>query len=104
MFVTSLRRWIENFGKHARSRVIDGKTYRIVHLTSAHPALDGRIFHKECRSLARAGYEVMQVGNYDLNGIVDGVRLRGLGSSKDRFQRFTSRLFVYLPRGVSGRR
>jgi len=74
--------------------VIDQKTYRIVHLTSAHPALDVRIFHKECRSLARAGYEVMQVGNYDLNAIVDGVRLRGLGSSKGRFQRFTSRLFA----------
>jgi len=74
--------------------LIDKKTYRIVHLTSAHPALDVRIFHKECRSLARAGYEVMQVGNYDFNGIIDGVRLRGLGSSKGRFQRFTSRLFV----------
>jgi glycosyltransferase involved in cell wall biosynthesis len=76
------------------STVINAKTYRIVHLTSAHPVLDVRIFHKECRSLARAGYEVMQVGNYELNGIVDGVRLRGLGSRKSRFQRFTSRLFV----------
>jgi glycosyltransferase involved in cell wall biosynthesis len=78
----------------ARPVVIDGKTHRIVHLTSAHPALDVRIFHKECRSLARAGYEVMQVGNYDLDGIIDGVRLRGLGSNKGRFQRFTSRLCV----------
>jgi glycosyltransferase involved in cell wall biosynthesis len=72
---------------------IDRKNYRIVHLTSAHQALDVRIFHKECRSLARAGYEVIEVGNYDLNDIVDGVRLRGLGRSRGRIHRFTSRLF-----------
>ena len=94
MVFTLIQRWIDNFRKHARSSVVDRKTYRIVHLTSAHPALDGRIFHKECRSLARAGYEVMQVGNYDLNGIIDGVRLRGLGSNNGRFQRFTTRLFA----------
>jgi glycosyltransferase involved in cell wall biosynthesis len=74
--------------------VIDRKTSRIVHLTSAHPALDVRIFHKECRSLTRAGYDVVQVGNYDLNGTIDGVELRGLGSNKGRLQRFTSKLFV----------
>ena len=72
----------------------DTKACRIVHLTSAHPALDVRIFHKECRSLARAGYEVVQVGNYDLNDTIDGVRLRGLGSNRGRFQRFTSKLVV----------
>lgn len=31
---------------------------RIVHVTSAHPRTDNRIFNKECRALANAGYEV----------------------------------------------
>jgi glycosyltransferase involved in cell wall biosynthesis len=31
---------------------------RVVHVTSAHPATDPRIFEKECSSLAAAGYEV----------------------------------------------
>lgn len=71
------------------STVLDQKVYRIVHLTSAHAALDGRIFHKECRSLARAGYEVIEVGNYDLSDIVDGVKVQGMGWSKGRLHRFT---------------
>ena len=75
------------------SRVIDRKTYRIVHLTSAHEALDVRIFYKECRSLARAGYEVIVLGNHESNGIVDGVRLQGLRRSSGRIQRMTVKLF-----------
>ena len=31
---------------------------KIVHITTAHPALDIRIFQKQCRTLARAGHEV----------------------------------------------
>jgi glycosyltransferase involved in cell wall biosynthesis len=72
--------------------VIDRKTYRIVHLTSAHSALDVRIFHKECRSLARAGYEVVALGNHACTDIIDGVRLRGLGQSSGRIQRMTVKL------------
>jgi glycosyltransferase involved in cell wall biosynthesis len=75
------------------STVIDRKTYRIVHLTSAHPVWDVRIFHKECRSLARAGYEVIALGNHSCNDIIDGVRLRGLGWSSGRIQRMTVKLF-----------
>ena len=34
---------------------------RVVHLTSAHPRDDIRIFLKECRSLSAHGYEVLFV-------------------------------------------
>lgn len=74
------------------SVMTDPKPYRIAHLTSAHPPLDGRIFDKECRSLARAGYEVFQIGNYDLTGIISGVKVQGLGANKGRLQRFTTNL------------
>jgi glycosyltransferase involved in cell wall biosynthesis len=68
------------------------KPYRIAHLTSAHAPMDVRIFHKECRSLARAGYEVIVLGNHESNEIVDAVRLQGLGAANGRVQRMTVKL------------
>jgi glycosyltransferase involved in cell wall biosynthesis len=75
------------------SAVTDRRSYRIVHLTSAHAEWDVRIFQKECRSLARAGYEVISLGNYACNDMIDGVRIRGLGWSTSRIQRMTVKLF-----------
>lgn len=75
---------------------ISPKRYRIAHLTSAHPPLDGRIYNKECRSLARAGYDVLLIGNFDLTDTVGGVKLKGLGSNKGRVQRFTTKLVRIL--------
>ena len=54
---------------------------RIVHLTTVHPRDDIRIFHKECVSLARAGYEVVQVvGDGMGDAVVKGVRIVDLGA------------------------
>lgn len=74
------------------SMVTNPKPHRIAHLTSAHPPLDVRIFHKECRSLARAGYEVIVLGNHELNETVDAVRLQGLGAANGRLRRMTVKL------------
>jgi glycosyltransferase involved in cell wall biosynthesis len=65
------------------------KTIRVVHLTSAHGPFDVRIFHKECRSLARAGYEVIEIGNFEFNGTVDDVVIRGFNRKGGRLQRST---------------
>jgi glycosyltransferase involved in cell wall biosynthesis len=51
--------------------------------------MDVRIFHKECRSLARVGFDVIQICNHDLNDTIDGVRIIGLGKNKGRVSRFT---------------
>ena len=58
-------------------------------LTSAHPAFDVRIFHKECKSLARAGYEVTLIATADENGVHDGISLKNLPVWKNRLHRFT---------------
>ena len=54
---------------------------RIVHVTTVHPRDDIRIFRKECVSLARAGYEVVQVVGDGLGeAVVDGVRIVDIGA------------------------
>jgi glycosyltransferase involved in cell wall biosynthesis len=50
---------------------------RVVHLASQHPADDVRIFLKECRSLAAAGYDVHYVAPEATDGKRDGVTLHG---------------------------
>ena len=54
---------------------------RIVHLTTVHPRDDIRIFHKECVSLARAGYDVVQVVGDGLGeNFVNGVHIVDIGA------------------------
>ena len=63
---------------------------KVCHMTSAHNAEDDRIFHKECISLARAGYETYLVArgeSYDKNG----VHIVGVGQpSGGRLSRMTT--------------
>jgi glycosyltransferase involved in cell wall biosynthesis len=57
-------------------------------MTSAHSAFDVRIFHKECKSLARAGYEVTLVAPHGESLSVDGVRVKAVTPAKSRFERW----------------
>ena len=63
---------------------------RVAHLTSVHHAFDNRIFHKECKSLAAAGYQVTLIAP-DENGeqIKDGIKLRAVRPPRDRCERLT---------------
>jgi glycosyltransferase involved in cell wall biosynthesis len=65
---------------------------RVVHLTSAHPADDVRIFLKECRTLAAAGYDVRLIAPGAQAAVKDGVQIVPVPASKGRLARFTTTL------------
>lgn len=60
---------------------------KIAHLTSVHGAFDTRIFHKQCKSLARAGYDVHLVVVHDKDELRDGVSIKALHRMHGRFNR-----------------
>jgi len=57
-------------------------------LTSAHPVFDVRIFHKECKTLARAGYDVTLVAGHSESLSVEGVTIKAVTPAKGRFERW----------------
>lgn len=69
---------------------------RVVHVTTAHRADDVRIFERECRSLAEAGYEVFLAacGTIPTDSSVTLVPLRSVGGNR-------LRRFVHGPRTAS---
>jgi glycosyltransferase involved in cell wall biosynthesis len=63
---------------------------RVVHLTTVHNALDHRIFRKECRSLARAGYDVMVIGPHSGDAQQESVSIRAIAKPASRAVRMTT--------------
>ncbi len=62
---------------------------RVRHLTSVHPIGDNRIFYRECKSLAEAGYDVALVVGHPPTAPVAGVPVIGVGRPRNRVDRAT---------------
>src|SRR5260221_1745568 len=62
---------------------------KIVHLTSVHTAFDVRVFHKECKSLARSGKHVVLIVPHQRDEVVDSVEVKGVRISGGRLVRMT---------------
>lgn len=72
-------------------------TIHIAHLTSVHGRYDTRIFLKECRSLAAAGYRTsLVVADSGADELRDGVKIHGVPKGEgrlDRMRNATRRVF-----------
>jgi glycosyltransferase involved in cell wall biosynthesis len=75
------------------SRVLENsvpeRRFKVAHITTVHSARDPRIFHKECRSLARAGFEVTVIGPYANDVTVEDVRIKAIQQEGSRLLRMT---------------
>ena len=63
-----------------------------IHLASTHPPFDTRIFHKECKTLADAGYRVTLIVPHDEDERVEGVRIRSVPKPNVGKERLTKTL------------
>jgi glycosyltransferase involved in cell wall biosynthesis len=62
---------------------------KVCHLSSAHSPFDDRIFHKEAKSLSKAGYDIAIIAQHNKEETLDGVRIIPLPKPSNRFERMT---------------
>ena len=61
---------------------------RVVHISSVHTPFDSRILHRECKWLAKSGYEVFFIVRADFSEKIEGnVKILGVQKSGSRFKR-----------------
>lgn len=70
-----------------------GGKYKVVQLSSVHPSFDTRIFHKICKSLVKAGYDVDLIIQHPKDETKDGINIIALPVAKSK----TDRLFKIIP-------
>jgi glycosyltransferase involved in cell wall biosynthesis len=69
---------------------------KVVHLSTVHPWTDNRVFARECRSLARHGYDVTLIAVAENPHNLDGVRVQPAPRTPNRL----SRMLVGVPRAM----
>ncbi len=60
---------------------------QICQMTSVHPLHSTRVFHKECKTLVNAGYEVALIVQHNKDELQDGVRIKGISKPRNRRDR-----------------
>lgn len=73
---------------------VANRVTRVCHLTTVHRRHDTRVFYKQCRSLAKAGFEVFLIvadGRGDSDD--DGVQIIDIGAPRSRAERLTLKNF-----------
>ncbi|MCD4658336.1 MAG: glycosyltransferase [Planctomycetes bacterium] len=60
---------------------------KVVHMTSVHNPFDVRIFHKECKSLHKAVFDVSLIAPHDNDEIVECIKILAVPKSKNRLLR-----------------
>ena len=60
---------------------------KVCHISTVHPADDVRIFYKECRALAEAGYDVTLIAPHSKSTLIEDVKIVALPSSRNRISR-----------------
>ncbi|MBI5055599.1 MAG: glycosyltransferase family 4 protein [Nitrospirae bacterium] len=68
-------------------KTLSTRKIKVCHLTTAHGPFDDRIFHKQCKSLSKAGHEVALIAQHDSDEVVDGVKIIALKKARNRVHR-----------------
>jgi glycosyltransferase involved in cell wall biosynthesis len=71
---------------------------KVIHVTTVHRPFDARIFHKQCVSLARLGYDVMLLQRDCEKGERAGVKIEPLRPRDSRLARMTLGVFEAVRR------
>lgn len=74
---------------------------RIVHLSSVHYLFDTRIFHKECKSLSLAGYEVSLIAQHDKSEIIDGIHIIPVPRNTGKYSRILKTSYQVYRKALS---
>jgi len=67
---------------------------KICHITTVHSPFDIRVFHKECRTLAKTGYDVMLVARHERNETIEGIKIIALPPAKNKITRMAGLAFT----------
>ncbi len=75
---------------------------KVCHFTSAHPRYDIRIFIKECKTLAEAGYDVsLVVADGKGDEVKSGIKIFDAGKSSGRLSRMTKSVWNVYKKALS---
>ena len=81
-------------------RSSDSRRVRVCQITTASRPLDTRVFSRECRTLARSGFDVTLIIEHDRAETLDGVRIVPLRPAANRADRIFVRTWIALRLGL----